>query len=83
MQYLVKKKNHRKSANLYVADTHSFNLKGKRIVTLTDLEEFAQEFTLKEATEFIEKYPGFTIVEKPKGDDWEKDLEEEEEEDDE
>jgi len=83
MQYLVKKKNHRKSADLYVADTHSFNLKGKRIVTLTDLKEFAQEFTLKEATEFIEEYPGFTLVEKYESIDWEKPLEEEEEEDDE
>ena len=80
MQYLVKKKNCRKSAELYVADTHTFDLKGKQIITLTDLKEFAQEFKLKDATDFIQKNSAFIIVEK---EDFEEEnlLEEEEEED--
>ena len=84
MQYLVKKKNCRKSEALYVADTHTFNLKGKQIITLTDLKEFAQEFDLKEATEFIQNNPTFTIVENEEY--FDNDLlndEEEEDEDDE
>ena len=81
MQYLVKKKSCRKSEALYVADTHTFNLKGKRIITLTDLKEFSQEFTLKEATDFIQENPKFTIEEKEDLDKELLDYEEEEDED--
>lgn len=48
---------------LYVADTHTFNLKGKQLVTLTDLREYAQECTLEEATDFVKTHKEFEIEE--------------------
>lgn len=71
MEYLVKKfvrkpksLNSRKPKMLYVADTHTYNLRGKQIISLTDLREYAQEFGIEEASVFIKKNPGFVIEEK-------------------
>lgn len=49
---------------LFVADTHTFDLKGKQMITLTDIEEYAQEFNLEDATEFVKEHKEF-IIEDP------------------
>ena len=51
------------SKTLYVQDTHTFNLKGRRLVTLTDLENYAQEFSLDEAMTFLKENKKFIIEE--------------------
>ena len=73
MKYLVKKylgKNYgvlsqsrypRKA--LYVADTHTFDLKGKQLISLTDLREYAQGFSIDEASAFIKTNKDFYIEE--------------------
>lgn len=68
MVYLVKKdfgptKKDPRVTTLYVADTHTFDLKGKRLITLTDLKEYAEEFTIEDASAFIKKFDGFLIDE--------------------
>jgi hypothetical protein len=87
MKYLVKKylgqkpvllaqsKDPRKV--LYVADTHTFDLKGKQLVSLTDLKDYAQGFSLEEATDFVKLHKEF-IIEDPE--DYEDEFEDEEEE---
>ena len=49
---------------LFVADTHTFDLKGKQMIALTDIEDYAQEFNLEEATEFVKAHKEF-IIEDP------------------
>lgn len=75
MKYLVKS-DKISDKELYVADTHSFDIEGKQIITLTDIKEYSQDFNLDEAVDFIKKNPTFTIEEN-KGEEF--DLVEEEE----
>lgn len=42
-----------KKLGLYVAESHYFDAKGKRQLTLTDKKEFAERMTLDEANNFI------------------------------
>lgn len=42
-----------KKLNLYVAESHYFDAKGKRQLTLTDVEELAELMTLEQANSFI------------------------------
>lgn len=42
-----------KKLNLYVAESHYFDAKGKRQLTLTDVEELAEAMTLEQANNFI------------------------------
>lgn len=46
---------------LYVSDTHTFDLKGKQLITLTDVKDYGQEFTLEEANAFVKKNRKYTI----------------------
>lgn len=66
MKYLVRKEileAHQDRPQLFVLDTHTFNLKGVRKVSLTDIREYAQRFTLSEGLDFVKKYKGFTLIE--------------------
>ena len=73
MKYLVKKYLGKNSGSLaqsryprkvlYVADTHTFDLKGKQLISLTDLREYAQGFSIDEASAFIKTNKDFYIEE--------------------
>lgn len=79
MRYLVKKiqSDTYEPKVLYVSDTHSFNLKGKKVISLTDLRYYAQAFNIEEATEFVKTHKDFVIEEKYESfEDNEKDSEE-------
>ncbi len=42
-----------KKLGLYVAESHYFDAKGKRQLTLTDKYDFAEQMTLPEVTDFM------------------------------
>ena len=42
-----------KKLNLFVAESHYFDAKGRRQLTLTDTEKYAEQMTLEEANKFI------------------------------
>ena len=56
-KYLIKKDQYyvvfQKHLGFYVAESHYFDAKGKRQLTLTDKEEYAERMTLSEANEFV------------------------------
>ena len=69
-----------KKLELFVAESHYFDAKGKRQLTLTDKQEYAEEMTLPEANNFIATEKNSTDYEIVEVNETEEEVEEDEEE---
>lgn len=60
MKYLLIKRN----TKLFIAESHYFNEEGKRELSLTDKEDYAERFEMPEVNLFLQSYPNeYDIIE--------------------
>lgn len=85
MKYLEKKQYLvlQKKLGLYVAESHYFDAKGKRQITLTDDISLAEQMSLPQANNFVnseKNYRDYEIIEAREIEDFDEEVDDEDEE---